>query len=557
MNKKIIINMLFAALFLLTTVFIPAYETRAVNVVQKITPVSGGLLHSIVLTDTKALWAWGANNQFQLGVDSFVKEHPTPRQIQNSSLPLVESVSAGYCFSLALKYDGSVYVLGEGGASPLYNVPFPLEIVAIAAGHSDGLALDKDGSVWQWTVGDSPKRISNLRGIAAISAGETHFFALTHSGEVWAWGNNADGQLGDGTTVKANVPKRIDSLANIICVAAGHSHSLAVSHNGSVYAWGTNTYGQLGTGDTTASRLPIKISGINNAVQVSAGNNTSMVLTKDHEIYTWGYGEYGQLGNGTTNASQIRPAQIAVTGVPEYIASGFSHNFYITTMGDLYTWGNNAYNQLGTGKNTYETKPLKIFESAAYISTFRSNPFSQASTWAVPELSNLYAMDLLPPMLWGNYRNNVTRAEFAGLLVNLYEAIKGTDIAYPDSTNFTDIEKNIYNIEIRKAYELKLVAGVSESRYNPEGRINRQEAAKMISTFIIIMEKLPLPSGLPELPYYKDAGQIADWAKPFVDFVYRNNIMQGSDGYFHPTDNLTREQILAMVYRTILQYGWV
>ena len=232
-------------------------------------------------------------------------------------------------------------------------------------------------------------------------------------------------------------------------------------------------------------------------------------------------------------------------------------NFYLTTTGDLYTWGNNAYNQLGTGKNRYETKPLKIFENTAYIRTIRSNPFSQVSVWAAPELSNLYELDLLPPMLWGNYRNNVTRAEFAGLLVNLYEAIKGTDIVYPDRTNFTDIEKNVYNIEIRKAYELDLVDGVSGSRYNPEGRINRQEAAKMICAFIAITENLPQPSGLAELPYYKDAGRIAGWAEPFVEFAYSNNIMQGSNGYFHPTDNLTREQILAMLYRTILQYGWI
>ena len=555
--NKIFVSLLLAVVFLFTAVFVPNFEASAVNVDQKITPVSGGLLHTIVLADIKTVWAWGSNNQFQLGMDGSVKELATPQHIDSASLPLVESVSAGYCFSLALKYDYSVYVLGEGGDTPIYNVPFPIDIVAIAAGHSDGLALDKDGYVWQWTVGETPEKLSNLAGIAAITAGATHYFALTHAGEVWAWGNNEDGQLGDGTTTNASVPKKIDSLANIVFIAAGYSHSLAVAHNGAVYAWGSNAHGQLGDGSRNASRFPMKINGITNAIQASAGNDTSMVLTSAHEIYTWGYGEYGQLGNGTTNVSQVIPAKIEVTGVPEYIASGFSHNLYVTTMGDLYVWGSNKYNQLGTGKSSDETKPLKMFTTTAYINKNKSNPISGASAWAVPELTGLHSMDLLPPMLWSNYRNNVTRAEFAGLLVNTYEALKKTDIAYPDNTNFTDIASNIYRFEIRKAFEIKLVSGISETRYNPEGNITRQEAAKMICTFVAIMEDFPPPSGSPSLSYYKDDYWVDDWAKPFVDFAYLNNIMQGSDGYFHPIDNLTREQILVMVYRTLMKYGWV
>ena len=545
-----------SALFLFSAVFVPGAETKAVNVVQKITPVSGGLLHTVVLTDSKEVWAWGSNNQYQLGLGGNVNEQPAPRHIGSELLPLIESVSAGYCFSLALNYDHKVFVLGEGGDSPIYSVRIPIDIVAVAAGHSEGLALDKEGFVWQWTIGETPAKVANLKGIAAITAGETHFFALTHSGEVWAWGNNEDGQLGDGTTAYARLPKRIDGLTNIVCVAAGHSHSLAVSHNGSVYAWGSNTHGQLGNGARNASRLPVKVNGITNAIQASAGNETSMVLTKDNAIYTWGYGEFGQLGNGTNNLSQVDPVKISVIGIPEYIASGFSHNLYITNRGVLYAWGSNKYNQLGAGFDSNETRPLKVFDTTAYIGTRQSNPYSGASDWAVTELTGLHAMDLLPPMLWSNYRNNVTRAEFAGLLVNTYEAIKGTAIDYPYNTNFTDIDNSLYKIEIRKAFEIKLVSGISVSLYNPEGRINRQEAAKMICTFIAIMEGFQPPSGLPSLSYYKDADKIDDWAKPFVDFAYHNGVMQGSDGYFHPLDNLTREQILLMLYRTILKYRW-
>jgi hypothetical protein len=166
-------------------------------------------------------------------------------------------------------------------------------------------------------------------------------------------------------------------------------------------------------------------------------------------------------------------------------------------------------------------------------------------------------MNLLPPMLWGSYTSNVTRAEFASLLVCIYEEIKEAELTYPNNIKFTDIEDHVYNSEIRKAYAIEMVGGVSEARFNPEGKITRQEAAKMICTFIAIMEGSPPPEGLRSLAFYKDASKVAAWAVPFVAFAYDNDIMLGSGGNFNPLNNLTREQILAMVYRTIQKYGWI
>ena len=547
--------LLLTTVILLTAVTIPASAAKASAVVAWSTPVAGGTSHSIALKDG-TLWAWGSNQQLQTGFSSVVTEQPIPVQVDTDDISMFVSVSAGYDFSLALRYDGSVYVLGEKGSKPVYQVPGLSGILAVAAGQTNALALDNNGVVWQWVIGETPRRVPNLNGIAAIAAGGAHFFALTYSGDVWGWGYNERGQLGDGTTIDVAAPKKVKSLANIVSIAAGYSHSLAISHDGSLYAWGSNTYGQLGDGTTEAHNLPVKVNGIGDVVQIAAGNDTSMALTKKSELYTWGYGEFGQLGNDTLTVSQNKPLKIETEGTPVFISSGVYHNFYVAKDGSLYSWGRNRNNMIGSGDNLNKTVPVKVFSGTQEPYMIPPDPFMGASTWAVAELESLYDLELLPPMLWSDYQNNVTRAEFAGLLINLHEAMKGVAIPYPDSTNFTDIGNNVYQIEIRKAYALGLVAGVSETRYNPEGEITRQEAAKMIVTFICKVEIMPEPT-YGSIPYYRDAHKVAPWAVPYVAFAHDKDIMQGSGGYFNPESNLQREQILAMVYRTILKYNWV
>jgi len=556
--KKRLNNLLLAALILLTAVFIPFSAARAAGVTNTSTPISGGMSHSIALKEDGTLWTWGSNQNLQLGKGRDILAQATPEPVKE--VTSFVSIAAGYNFSLALRYDGDVYVLGDGGTAPIYKAPGLTGIIAIVAGQTDGLALDIDGTVWQWTIGENPKKVSKLSSVAAIVAGGAHFFALTHSGEVWAWGANWSGQLGDGTTTDADVPIKVESLANIIYVAAGYSHSLAVAHDGSVYAWGSNTYGQLGDGTTTTQLTPVKVKGISGAVQAAAGNETSMVLTKDQKIYTWGYGEYGQLGDDTVSISKDTPEAIDVVGIPIYIASGVYHCFYVSNEGDLYAWGRNRDHTLGTGKTTNETKPFMVLDAISNIppeDVIQTNPYETASAWSIPELKKLDELNMLPPMLRADYRNNTTRAEFAAVLVHLYEAIYETEITYASSTKFQDIEKHVFEIEVRKAFAIDIVSGVSDTRFNPEGQITRQEAAKMISTFYANITDDELLGGVRHIPFYKDASKVAEWAVPFVWYAYQNDIMQGSDGYFYPLNNLTREQTLAMVYRMILKYEWI
>ena len=85
--------------------------------------------------------------------------------------------------------------------------------------------------------------------VTNIVAGGNHSLFLKSDGSLWAMGDNADGELGDGTYNPTNLPEQIVA-SNVKAIAAGNNFSLFIKSNGSLWAMGDNTYGQLGDGTT-------------------------------------------------------------------------------------------------------------------------------------------------------------------------------------------------------------------------------------------------------------------------------------------------------------------
>ena len=144
--------------------------------------------------------------------------------------------------------------------------------------------------------------------VTAIAAGGYHSLAVTSTGQVLAWGDNAYGQLGDGSTTHSDVPVsvKLPAGSKVTAIAAGCDHSLAVTSTGQVLAWGDNAYGQLGDGSTTHSDLPVtvKLPGTQ-VTAVAAGNDHSLALTSTGQMLAWGDNDLGQLGDGNTTQSHV------------------------------------------------------------------------------------------------------------------------------------------------------------------------------------------------------------------------------------------------------------
>lgn len=256
-------------------------------------------------------------------------------------------------------------------------------VVAAAKARIEGgtyhtAAVKSDGTVWTWgyngngqlgggTVGASvsaPVQLAGLSSMATATAGGYHTIAAKQDGTVWAWGYNANGRLGDGTTVQKTTPVQIAGLTNVVEVVAGDSHTLALKSDGTVWAWGYNFFGQLGAGsfDFTDRASPVQVMGLTNVVAIAAGGKGSMALKADGTVWVWGGTKNNMYSSipsadwtATGGASGPYPAP-GLTDVVAIAAGGSSTtgvsadvSLALTADGAFYAWGSNDWGEQGQG----------------------------------------------------------------------------------------------------------------------------------------------------------------------------------------------------------------
>ena len=79
--------------------------------------------------------------------------------------------------------------------------------------------------------------MSGLTSVTSVAAGQNFSLALRNDGTVWAWGDNAHGQLGDGTKTKALRRSRSPAVADRRDLG-GRGAQPRGRRDGTVWAWG-------------------------------------------------------------------------------------------------------------------------------------------------------------------------------------------------------------------------------------------------------------------------------------------------------------------------------
>jgi len=245
-----------------------AVDSSGVLTGKVLVAVSGADDHSIALADDGTVYSWGRNDFGQLG-DGTNTQRLSPVAVGGVLAgKTVVAISGGHAHSLALTSNGDVYAwgynqngqLGNGSTAPS-NVPVPVTmtgvlagktVIAIAAGGDHNVVLASDGHVYAWgrddygQLGDDSTAQSNVpvavdttgplggKTIVAVAAGHSHSLALASNGALYAWGNNSQGQLGDGTTSNRPSPVAVDmtgalSGKTVTSITCGGSHTLVLA----------------------------------------------------------------------------------------------------------------------------------------------------------------------------------------------------------------------------------------------------------------------------------------------------------------------------------------
>jgi alpha-tubulin suppressor-like RCC1 family protein len=317
-----------------------------VSALSDVISMAGGRRFSLALLQDGTVMSWGENANGQLG-DGTRTERYSPTSVKN--LTNVKGVAAGSEYGLALLTDGTVMAWGANFQGQLGNGTNARSTIPVAV----------------CAPAPEPCPGSRLSGVKAIAAGETHSLALLEDGSVVAWGNNADGELGDGSNNGSTVPVPVADLGAVQAIAAGEGYSLALlASDGTVMAWGKNKDGNLGNGTETSSNLPVAVTGLAGATAISAGSRHALALLQNGTVMAWGFNASGQLGDGTSEGPEQcgepipfygcakKPVSVLSLANVSAISAGNEDSLALLSSGSAMTWGKNEQGQLGDGLST-------------------------------------------------------------------------------------------------------------------------------------------------------------------------------------------------------------
>jgi len=192
------------------------------------------------------------------------------------------------------------------------------------------------------------------------------------------------------------------------------------------------------------------------------------------------------------------------------------------------------------------------------------------SDWAESELYKAIELDLIPLSLLEedtDFTRPISRAEFAGIVVKTYESLANTQVLPATVNPFVDTSE----IDVLKAFNAGIMVGYSETEFQPNIRLNREQAATALTR---VFKRATIPgwsfatdANFPltfnrSTPFAYDA-HISSWAKESVYFMSANGIVVGiGNNMFAPramtsTDKAagyaiaTREQAITIAVRMI------
>uniref|UniRef100_A0A1B6BZZ7 BTB domain-containing protein n=1 Tax=Clastoptera arizonana TaxID=38151 RepID=A0A1B6BZZ7_9HEMI len=199
------------------------------------------------------------------------------------------------------------------------------------------------------------------------------------------------------------------------------NEAILITMDDEVFAMGLNTSGCLGLGNVQSSLVPKKIEALSGKQikGLSYGSGPHVVAYNSlGEVFTWGQNGYGELGNGLTNQSLV-PTQVPqpLSGrVVIDVACGSHHTLALTEEGEVFAWGWNNCGQVGSGIGSNQNGPRKVSASLGGKKIV-SICCGQTSSMAVVDNGEVYAWGYngSGQLGVGNNTNHTNPARVVGL----------------------------------------------------------------------------------------------------------------------------------------------
>ncbi|XP_032886513.1 probable E3 ubiquitin-protein ligase HERC3 [Amblyraja radiata] len=197
--------------------------------------VACGSNHSLALCKDGQVFAWGKNTNGQLGVGEAVGTTHSPQHVTAlAGIPLAQ-IAAGGSHTIAVSLSGTVFAWGANhrGQLGLNDVKARYhptcvklleckKVVQVSCGAHHTAVLNKDGLVYTFGAGTygqlghnsdrdelKPRLLEGLDGIkvSQIACGSSHTMVFSSaSGQLYSFGRGENGQLGTGQTIDHFVP---------------------------------------------------------------------------------------------------------------------------------------------------------------------------------------------------------------------------------------------------------------------------------------------------------------------------------------------------------------
>ncbi|KAH9246592.1 hypothetical protein BASA81_015859 [Batrachochytrium salamandrivorans] len=232
-----------------------------------------------------------------------------------------------------------------------------------------GFGLNAKGALGTGDVADSafPVQMLGVLGATDIAGGLEHVCIVDQGDAARCVG----GQLGQGSADSTALVQVQGLASGVAEIHAGDRHSCAVLASRGVRCWGNNAVGQLGDGTEAARYAPVAVLGFESggAQQIALGGEHTCVLSTAGRVLCAGGNQYWAIGRSFP-LHVTTMADVNLVPAAAFVACGTDNTCIVTAAGEVYCWGMSNRGQLGSGRPTSyvsaPTRPLGLESQAVF-----------------------------------------------------------------------------------------------------------------------------------------------------------------------------------------------